>query len=323
MTSVSHVKEFARSTVRATALIAIAAHAIAAQPTKAWCANLPRPANAALESVPVQSGWFAVYRAADGVFAIVEPYQWQEAISYLILGSKHALLFDTGIGVAPIRPVVESLTSLPVTVLNSHTHFDHVGGNWEFTDVAAMDTPFTRANEAGQPHARVASEVSDASFCHGAPHGLDTARYVSRPWHATETVHDRSIFDLGGRRLELLSVPGHAPDAIALLDRAHGLLWTGDSYYDGPIYLFGRETDLASYEKSIGRLATLVPSLTQLLPAHNTARVEPEALTRALTAIRAIRSGTAHGTEGRGGQLTFEVGGITILTSTEALAKPR
>jgi glyoxylase-like metal-dependent hydrolase (beta-lactamase superfamily II) len=317
------VEKFVRRAVRATILVAIAAHAIAAQPAKAWCAKLPRPANTALESVPVKSDWFVVYRAADGVFAIVEPYQWQEAISYLILGSTRALLFDTGIGVAPIRPVVESLTSLPVTVLNSHTHFDHVGGNWEFANIAAMDTPFTRANEAGQPHARVASEVSDASFCHGAPRGLDTARYVSRPWHATETARDGSIFDLGGRRLEILSAPGHAPDAIALLDRAHGLLWTGDSYYDGPIYLYGRETDLDSYEKSIARLATLVPSLTQLLPAHNTARVEPEALTRALMAIRAIRSGTAHGTEGRGGQLTFEVGGITILTSKEALAKPR
>jgi glyoxylase-like metal-dependent hydrolase (beta-lactamase superfamily II) len=301
----------------------VGAQAIAAQPTKAWCAKLPRPANTALESVPVKSDWFVVYRAADGVFAIVEPYQWQEAISYLILGSTRALLFDTGIGVAPIGPVVESLTSLPVTVLNSHTHFDHVGGNWEFADIAAMDTPFTRANEAGQSHMRVASEVSDASFCHGAPRGLDTARYVSRPWHATETARDGSIFDLGGRRLEILRAPGHTPDAIALLDRAHGLLWTGDSYYDGPIYLYGRETDLASYEKSIARLATLVPSLAQLLPAHNTARVEPEALTRALAAIRAIRSGSAHGTEGRGGQLTFEVGGITIITSKEALAKAR
>ncbi len=322
-TSVNHVKQFVRRTALATALVATAAHAIAAQATKAWCAKLPRPANAALESVPVKSDWFVVYRAADGVFAIVEPYQWQEAISYLIVGSTRALLFDAGIGVAPIRPVVESLTSLPVTVLNSHTHFDHVGGNWEFADIAAMDTPFTRANEAGQPHARVASEVSDASFCRGAPRGLDTAKYVSRPWHATERIQDGSTFDLGGRRLEILSAPGHTPDAIALLDRAHGLLWTGDSYYDGPIYLFGRETDLASYEKSIARLATLVPSLAQLLPAHNTARVAPEALARTLTAIRAIRSGTAHGTEGRGGQLTFEVGGITILTSRDALAKPR
>ena len=319
----SHVKQFVKRAARATILVAIAAHAIAAQATKAWCAKLPRPANAALESVSVKSDWFVVYRAADGVFAIVEPYQWQEAISYLIVGSTRAMLFDTGIGVAPIRPVVESLTSLPVTVLNSHTHFDHVGGNWEFADIAAMDTPFTRANEAGQPHARVASEVSDASFCHGASRGLDTAKYVSRPWRATETVRDGSTFDLGGRRLEILSAPGHTPDAIALLDRAHGLLWTGDSYYDGPIYLFGRETDLAGYEKSIARLATLVPSLTQLLPAHNTARVEPEALTRTLSAIRAIRAGTAHGTEGRGGQMIFEVGGITIITSKGALATPR
>ena len=150
--TMSHVKQFVKIAARATILVATAAHAIAAQPTKAWCAKLPRPANAALESVPVKSDWFVVYRAADGVFAIVEPYQWQEAISYLIVGSTRAMLFDTGIGVAPIRPVVESLTSLPVTVLNSHTHFDHVGGNWEFADIAA-DGYTVHASERGRPAA--------------------------------------------------------------------------------------------------------------------------------------------------------------------------
>jgi len=44
--------------------------------------------------------------------------------------------------------------------------------------------------------------------------------------------------DLGGRSLEVLHVPGHAPDAIALRDEAHGLLFTGDTFYEGPIYVF-------------------------------------------------------------------------------------
>ena len=94
--TMSHVKQLVKTAARATILVATAAHAIAAQPTKAWCAKLPRPANAALESVPVKSDWFVVYRAADGVVAIVEPYQWQEAISYLIVGSTRAMLFYHG-----------------------------------------------------------------------------------------------------------------------------------------------------------------------------------------------------------------------------------
>src|SRR5690349_6725234 len=91
------------------------------------CTQVPRAANRALESVDAGSDWFHVYRAADGVFALVESDQFQEAISYLIVGRSRALLFDTGIGLVPIRPVVLRLTSLPIEVLNSHTHYDHVG----------------------------------------------------------------------------------------------------------------------------------------------------------------------------------------------------
>ena len=124
---------------------------VAAPEPVRWCDLLPRPANAALPRVRVASDWFEVYRAADGVFALVEPYQFQEAISYLIVGKDRALLFDSGLGLVPIRPVVEELTSLPVEVLNSHTHFDHVGGNAEFDRILALDTPYTLANSSRLP----------------------------------------------------------------------------------------------------------------------------------------------------------------------------
>ncbi|MEO8450869.1 MAG: MBL fold metallo-hydrolase, partial [Gemmatimonadota bacterium] len=121
-----------------------------------WCTLVPRKPNVALERVPVKTDWFDVYRVDDGVFALVEANQFQEAISYLIVGTKRALMFDTGIGLVPIRPVVEQLTSLPVEVLNSHTHYDHVGGNAEFDRILAVDGPYTRANERGVGHAELA-----------------------------------------------------------------------------------------------------------------------------------------------------------------------
>ena len=124
-----------------------------------WCAQLPRPVNVAFQRVLPESEWFEIYRVEDGVFAFVEANQFQEAISYLIVGSERALMFDTGLGLVPIRPLVERLTSLPVEVLNSHTHYDHVGGNGEFDRIRALDTPYTRANQAGFPHSVVAGEV--------------------------------------------------------------------------------------------------------------------------------------------------------------------
>src|SRR5580765_1025336 len=96
-----------------------------------WCRDLPRPAYSKLEHVPVPDKWFEVYRIRPGLFAIYEPHQQEEIISYLIVGEKRALLFDTGMGISNIKKVVQELTKLPVIVLNSHTHDDHVGGNWE------------------------------------------------------------------------------------------------------------------------------------------------------------------------------------------------
>lgn len=94
-----------------------------------WCKNLPRAEYKSLEHVQVSDPWFEVYKPARDVFAIYEPHQSEEVISYLILGSRQALLFDTGMGISDIKMVAQELTKLPIIVLNSHTHNDHVGDN--------------------------------------------------------------------------------------------------------------------------------------------------------------------------------------------------
>ena len=102
-----------------------------------WCRPLPRPEYKELERIKVSDPWFEVYKPAPGVFAIYEPHQAEEVISYLIVGEKRALLFDTGMGISDIKRVTSELTRLPIVVLNSHTHDDHVGGNWEFGECMA------------------------------------------------------------------------------------------------------------------------------------------------------------------------------------------
>lgn len=289
------------------------AAATAATGSSSWCSALPRPANAALEPIDVGSDWFTVYRVEPDVYALVEARQFQEAISYLIVGSKRALLFDTGIGLVPMRPVIEKLTSLPVTVLNSHTHFDHVGANAEFTDIIGMDTPFTRENERGRPHSAVAEEVAAGSFCGSPPASADTAAFRARAFAITRRVADGDTIDLGNRKLVVLGAPGHTPDAIALHDPARGLLWTGDSYYDSIIWLFSPGTDVAAYEQSMARLATLVPRLRRLLPAHNTATAEPSRITAVLTGVRTMRAGGGVRTDEGENRQHVRVGDVTFM----------
>jgi glyoxylase-like metal-dependent hydrolase (beta-lactamase superfamily II) len=283
-----------------------------------FCANLPRPGNAGLRTVPVITDWFEVYEVSDGVYALVEPYQYQETISYLITGTERALLFDTGLGLVRLRPVVEQLTRLPVDVINSHTHYDHVGGNFEFDSILALDTPFTRANMAGFPAENLSTEVASEAFCKEPPVS-DKESFHTRPWQATRFISDGEVLDLGGRKIQILQVPGHTPDALALFDQANRLMWSGDSYYDGGIWLFAAETDLDAYEQSLARLVALLPGVDWLLPAHNVARISPEKLAAVPAALQKVRSGNLTGTQEEWNTLVFEVDGVTIVTAQPIL----
>jgi glyoxylase-like metal-dependent hydrolase (beta-lactamase superfamily II) len=255
-----------------------------------WCKNLPRPDYAKLERVPVSDPWFEVYKIRPGVFAIYEPHQAEEVISYLILGGNKALLFDTGMGIGNIQAVVAGLTRLPVSVVNSHTHNDHVGDNWRFTDIYGMDTVFTRANARGSKEDAQA-ELAPEELCGALPAGFGVKDYATKPFHITHWLHDGDKIDLGGRTLKVISTPGHTPDAIALLDEKNGLLFTGDSFYLGPIYLYRPETDLDAYVASMEKLASLTHRLQLLLPSHNTPVADPSYLPKVVTAIQQVRRG--------------------------------
>ncbi len=281
--------------------------------TPDWCRKIPRPEYAKLKSVASPDPWFEVYEVRPHVFAIYEPHQAEEVISYLVLGNQQALLFDTGLGIGNIRSVVVSLTKLPVIVVNSHTHNDHVGGNWQFEHVAGMDTAFTRESAKGSS-ADAQAELEPGNLCGALPAGFDAKTYVTKPWKIDRRIHDGSAFELGGRILEVIATPGHTPDAIALLDRANGLLFTGDSYYPGPIYLYRPETDLDAFDHSMARLAALSSKLKLLLPSHNVPTADPAVLPKVLAAFHEVRLGQK-APIGSGRNYIYEFDGFSFLMS--------
>ena len=257
-----------------------------------WCKNLPRPEFAQLKRILPDDPWFEIYKVAPATFAIYEPHQSEEVISYLIVGQKQALLFDTGMGIADIHKVVSRLTSRPVVVLNSHTHDDHVGGNWQFNFIFGTDTAFTRENAKGST-ADAQAEIAPGEICGNLPKNFDPKAYRTKPWHVSFFIHDGFRIKLGGRTVEVIATPGHTPDSIALIDRENKLLFTGDTYYPAPIWLYRPETDMAAYAKSIERLAALAPEVNTVLGAHNIPVAPPTVLPALVQAFADLQAGKA------------------------------
>ncbi len=287
-----------------------------------WWEALPRPAWSRFERVRLDAdqGWFEVYRVAPGVTAIYEPGQFEEVISYLIAGSERALLFDTGLGIGDIRAVVEALTELPITVINSHTHYDHIGGNHQFEHVLATDTDYSAARSGGLGHDQVAEFVGEGWIWKPTPPGFDRATYRSRPFAIGATVAGGEQIELGGRTLEVLLTPGHAPDSLCLLDRANRLLFTGDTFYPAPLYTHLEGSDLNDYAASARRLGGLAGAVDQVLPAHNEPVVGPEYLTRMADAFDTIVSG-----EGEfivtDGNREYRFEGFSVIVDPTALVR--
>jgi glyoxylase-like metal-dependent hydrolase (beta-lactamase superfamily II) len=260
-----------------------------------WCKPLPRPEYKSLQRIPISDSWFEAYKVAPDTFAIYEPHQSEETISYLILGTQKAVMFDTGMGISDILKVVTELTKLPVIVLNSHTHDDHVGGNWQFETIYSMDTDFSRANAKGSV-ADAQAEIAPGEICGDLSKSFDPKTYRTKPWKISKFVHNNDEFDLGGRILEIVSTPGHTPDSICLRDRSNGLLFTGDTYYPAPIWLYRPETNLDLYSISIAQIATIAlldPPLKLVLGAHNVPVAPPSVLTNLPAAFADLRAGKA------------------------------
>ena len=310
------------TTIAAALLAFVSTFSVAqASPDKPeWCRPLPRPEYQTLKRVPVNDPWFEVYEVVPGVLAIYEPHQAEETISYLILGKKMALLFDTGMGISDIRKVTGALTQLPIVVLNSHTHNDHVGGNWQFDTVYGMDTAFTRANAKGSRQ-DAQNELGTGMICGELPMGFDSKSYATRPWKISRFLHDHDKIDLDGRTLEVLSTPGHTPDAISLLDRANGLLFTGDTYYPAPIWLYRPETNLDQYVASVKRLAALAPQIKLVLGQHNVPFAQPSVLPRLVVAIETVRAGKVPAEPQDAGKAIYRFDGFSFLLKAPAPQK--
>jgi glyoxylase-like metal-dependent hydrolase (beta-lactamase superfamily II) len=287
-----------------------------------WWSALPRASWSQFEKVTTAETWFEVYKLPGDVYALYEPGQFQEVISFLILGTDKALLWDTGMGIGNIRACVEELTDLPITVLNSHSHMDHVSGNALFDEILAynLDSTLEKLTQ-GRTHEQNARQLAGDSVWMPLPEAFDPENYATAGKAPTGTAADGEVLDLGGRSLEVIHTPGHAADAIMLIDAGNKIIFTGDTYYPAPLYAFSSDSNfdeyLASMKKVVEKIAPL--GLEWIYASHNEVVQGTEVLGQVVDAMSQIASGekTDYVVDEDGLRLyTFETG-VRVITRDE------
>jgi glyoxylase-like metal-dependent hydrolase (beta-lactamase superfamily II) len=235
--------------------------------------------------LPVHRPWFTVTQLRDNLFRITEPrcHRMVRANCFLILGSERDILVDSGLGVAPLRPLLASLSPRPLTVFTTHTHSDHVGGLPEFPDAEILVHPLEadvlrRAGVKGlrfpprppeQIEALRRSGIELTEYMVDAvPHeGYDLEAYGRAPVTPTRTVSEGDVIETGHRSFEVLHLPGHSPGSIALWDEETGSLFPGDIVYDGVIVDTGPGASLSAYLPTMERLKRL--PVREVFGGHN------------------------------------------------------
>jgi glyoxylase-like metal-dependent hydrolase (beta-lactamase superfamily II) len=142
-----------------------------------------------------------------GVHQIID---FDDTKMMLVIGSKRAVLIDTGLGRGNLRSFVEPLIGdKPLDVVITHGHPDHIVATAQFQRNAAK----VYMNHRDLPMVE--------RFSNDMNLGIDLSRI--------DDLHEGMSFDLGGRQLDVYEVPGHTLGHVVLFDESNGILFASDA----------------------------------------------------------------------------------------------
>ncbi len=185
---------------------------------------------------------FRIIQKGEGTWIMMD----RDIRFFLLAGSENALLIDTGLNIKDVRGIAESLTSLPLYLLNTHADRDHTGCNEQF------------------------------DFCFMHPAEIPNYERTGMKCRVVP-VEEGDEIDLGGRKLKIIHIPGHTPGSIGVLDEERRVLISGDPIQEhGRIYMFGEQRSMEDFIKGLEHLEEFTDEFDELWPSHADLPVYPD-----------------------------------------------
>lgn len=180
---------------------------------------------------------------------------------FLLVGGEKALMVDCGMNTADAKALAAEVCSLPTELILTHADRDHTACIGQF------DWFYMHPAEA-------------ANFYNTQK---STGKFVP--------VEQWDIIDLGGRKIEIISTPGHTPGSIALLDEAAGFIITGDPIQDGKIFMFGPQREMHAYLCGLLKVKNLSDRFVDILPSHGSLPLKADIIDKLYRGAERVLSG--------------------------------
>ncbi len=201
---------------------------------------------------------------------------------YLVEGSEKALLIDGLAGVGSLKAFVRELTDLPVTLVNTHGHVDHIGADFEYGEVYIDPADILLLYEHSDREMRLGFAKNGAMFAPLPTEPRLDDVTVPGPIK-TLPLKDGGMFDLGGVQIETISVPGHTRGTVVFLDRGRGVVYSGDACNRNTLLFTKFSTSIERYKESLLHFQSFQNHFELLWGGHGS---QPEKKTIIEDAIR-------------------------------------
>jgi len=196
--------------------------------------------------------YFKANPIGEGAWEIMYNFTDKEHVRcYLIEGRDYALVIDTMNGYGHLRAFCETLTSKHMKLANTHFHFDHTAGNFEFDScyIHHRDIKYfydSRVATPEQAAERVKAEAFDEYKDLVEPADMCAYRDMK-----VYPIYDGDEFDLGDRKILVVEVGGHSPGSVVFIDPVLRICFSGDACNGNTLLGFGNALPIEEYLKNL------------------------------------------------------------------------
>ena len=171
---------------------------------------------------------------------------------YLIEGEDYALLIDSILGMGNLKAFCETLTDKPIRVANTHSHSDHVGGNFHFDHCYMPDRDIASFQDCIGVKKEQVIEIAKKT---ALPEYKDLIEADDNfvDWNAIKVypIYDGDRFDLGGRVIEVVDVGGHTAGEVVFIDHKSRIAYSGDACNGNTLLEFPNSLPIISYLRNL------------------------------------------------------------------------